>query len=177
MIEKSISYRSSFYYLYFYFLPNSYGRMSDHGGLIQILFKKFAFDHNPIETFMTPVLKNAMRDLIREHQTGRFHLYWKPRIKGICHSFEIPARFEICIYKPEKRCLYLHIPKRKNPHSRSSVNERKDCRDFQCRIHENGRYSYVTYRCGATIFRTLTRVLVGTITLVLPTELIRMCRR
>jgi hypothetical protein len=26
-----------------------------------------------------------------------------------------PSRFEICIYKPEKRCLYLHIPKRKIP--------------------------------------------------------------
>ena len=23
--------------------------------------------------------------------TGRFHPYWKPRIKGICHPFEIPA--------------------------------------------------------------------------------------
>ena len=56
--------------------------------------------------------------------TGRFHPYWKPRIKGICHPFEIPARFEICIYKPEKRCLHLHIPKRKNPHSRSSNKER-----------------------------------------------------
>ena len=50
--------------------------------------------------------------------------------KGICHPFEIPARFEICIYKPEKRCLHLHIPKRKNPHSRSSQKERKDCGDF-----------------------------------------------
>ena len=48
MIEKSISYRSSIYYLYFYFLPNSYGRMSDHGGLVQILFEKFAFDHDPV---------------------------------------------------------------------------------------------------------------------------------
>ena len=27
MIEKSISYRSSIYYFYFYFLPNSYGRI------------------------------------------------------------------------------------------------------------------------------------------------------
>jgi hypothetical protein len=47
--------------------------------------------------------------------TGRFHPYWKPRIKGIFHPFEIPARFEICIYKPGKRCLHLHIPKRKIP--------------------------------------------------------------
>ena len=67
--------------------------------------------------------------------TGRFRPYWKPGIKGICHPFEISARFEICIYKPEKRCLHLHIPKRKNPHNRSSDKERKDCGDFLCRIH------------------------------------------
>ena len=34
-----------------------------------------------------------------------------------------------------KRCLHLHIPKRKNPHNRSSDKERKDCGDFLCRIH------------------------------------------
>ena len=99
-------------------------------------------------------------DFARQNRvpTGRFHPYWKPRIKGICHPFEIPARFEICIYKPEKRCLHLHIPKRKNPHSRSSDKERKDCGDFQCRIHRNGRYSCVMHRCGDAIFGTLTRV-------------------
>ena len=39
--------------------------------------------------------------------TGRFHPYWKPRIKGICHPFEIPAvlkpvytnrKNSVCIY-------------------------------------------------------------------------------
>ena len=42
-----------------------------------------------------------------------------------------PSCFEICIYKPGKRCLHLHISKRKNPHSRSDRKERKDCGDFQ----------------------------------------------
>ena len=31
--------------------------------------------------------------------TGRFRPYWKPRIKGICHPFEIPARLRICTHK------------------------------------------------------------------------------
>ena len=31
--------------------------------------------------------------------TGRFHPYWKPRIKGICYPFEIPARLRICTHK------------------------------------------------------------------------------
>ena len=84
--------------------------------------------------------------------TGCFHPYWKPRIKGIGHPFEIPARFEICIYKPGKRCLHLHIPKRKNPHSRSSSKERKDCGDFGCRIHRNGKISCVTHRCGGAFY-------------------------
>ena len=48
MIEKSISYRSSIYYFYFYFLLNSYGRMLNHGGLVQILFKEFALDHDSV---------------------------------------------------------------------------------------------------------------------------------
>ena len=99
-------------------------------------------------------------DFARQNRvpTGRFHPYWKPRIKGICHPFEIPARFKICIYKPEKRCLHLHIPKRKNPHSRSSEKERKDCGDFRCRIHWNGRNSCVIHRYGCAIFGTLTSV-------------------
>ena len=90
--------------------------------------------------------------------TGCFHPYWKPRSKGTSSPFTIPARFEICIYKPEKRCLHLHIPKRKNPHSRSSEKERKACGDFQCHIHRNGRDSCVTHCCGGAILRTLTRV-------------------
>ena len=31
--------------------------------------------------------------------TGRFRPYWKPRIKGICYPFEIPARLRICTHK------------------------------------------------------------------------------
>ena len=62
--------------------------------------------------------------------TGRFRPYWKPRIKGICHPFEISARFEICIYKPEKRCLHLHIPKRKKAPEFSSNKERNSLELF-----------------------------------------------
>ena len=36
MIETSISYRSSIYYFYFYFLPNSYGRKSDYVSFIPL---------------------------------------------------------------------------------------------------------------------------------------------
>ena len=69
-----------------------------------------------------------------------------------------PSRFEICIYKPGKQCLHLHIPKRKNPHSRSPDKKRKDCGDFQCRIHRSGRNSCVMHRCGVASFRTRIRV-------------------
>ena len=31
--------------------------------------------------------------------TGRFHPYWKPRIQGICHPLENPARLRICTHK------------------------------------------------------------------------------
>ena len=86
--------------------------------------------------------------------TGFFHPYWKPKSKGTCSPFTNPVRFEICIYKPEKPCLHLHIPKRKNPHSRSSGKERKDCGDFGFRIHRTERNSCVTHRCGNAVFRT-----------------------
>ena len=47
--------------------------------------------------------------------TGRFHPYWKPRIKGICYPFEIPARLRICTHKLKKRvCDYRSI-NAKNP--------------------------------------------------------------
>ena len=71
-------------------------------------------------------------DFARQNRvpTGRFRPYWKPGIKGICHPFEISARFEICIYKPEKRCLHLHIPKRKKAPEFSSNKERNSLELF-----------------------------------------------
>ena len=62
--------------------------------------------------------------------TGRFHPYWKPQNQRNLQSLWNPSRFEICIYKPWKRCLHLHIPKRKNPRSIPSDEERKDCGDI-----------------------------------------------
>ena len=49
--------------------------------------------------------------------TGRSRPYWKPRAKGICHPFGIPARFEMSTHK-EKNELWAFISKRqqyKNP--------------------------------------------------------------
>ena len=42
--------------------------------------------------------------------TGRFHPYWKPRSKGTCSPFTIPARLCICTHKLKKRvCMHRTI--------------------------------------------------------------------
>jgi len=90
--------------------------------------------------------------------TGRFRPYWKPRIKGICHPFEIPAVLksvytnrenDVCIYTSQN----AKIPTVDPPTRRG-----KTLGIFKCRIHRTERNSCVTHRCGAAIFRTLTRV-------------------
>ena len=55
--------------------------------------------------------------------TGHFHPYWKPRIKGICHPFEIPAVLK-SVYTNQKTVFAPTHPKTKNPHSRSDRKER-----------------------------------------------------
>ena len=47
--------------------------------------------------------------------TGRFRPYWKPRIKGICNPFEIPARLRICTHKQKKRVCDRRSINAKNP--------------------------------------------------------------
>ena len=48
-------------------------------------------------------------DFARQNRvpTGRFHPYWKPRIQGICHPFEIPAVLK-SVYTNRKNgvCIY-----------------------------------------------------------------------
>ena len=90
--------------------------------------------------------------------TGRFHPYWKPRINGICHPFEIPARLRICTHKQKKRvCDYRSI-NAKNPTAIPPKRRGKTVGFLLCRIHWNGRNSCVAYRCGGAFFGTLTRV-------------------
>ena len=48
--------------------------------------------------------------------TGRFHPYWKPRSKGTCSPFTIPARLRICGHKL-KNSLQTQIHKRKKSQS------------------------------------------------------------
>ena len=48
--------------------------------------------------------------------TGRFHPYWKPRSKGTCSPFTIPARLRICGHKL-KNGLQTQIHKRKKSQS------------------------------------------------------------
>ena len=45
--------------------------------------------------------KSNTLDFLTENRvpTGRFHPYWKPRIKGICNPFENPAHLCICTHK------------------------------------------------------------------------------
>ena len=76
--------------------------------------------------------------------TGRFHPYWKPRIKGICYPFEIPARLYICTHKQRKRvCEYRSI-NAKIP--RDFLRQGEKFSGFLiCRIHQNGRTSCVIY--------------------------------
>ena len=47
--------------------------------------------------------------------TGCFRPYWKPRIKGICHPFEISARLCICTHKQRKRVCEHRSINAKNP--------------------------------------------------------------
>ena len=81
--------------------------------------------------------------------TGRFHPYWKPRINGICHPFEIPARLRICTHKQKKRvCDYRSI-NAKNPTVDPPKSRGKTVRFSLCRIHWKGSNSCVTHRCGS----------------------------
>ena len=85
--------------------------------------------------------------------TGRFHPYWKPGSQGTCSPFTIPAVLKSVPTNRKREFAPTHS-KRKNPHSQSSDNGRKDCGDFQCRIHWNKRFSCVTQHWSTAILRT-----------------------
>ena len=61
--------------------------------------------------------------------TGRFHPYWKPRSKGTCSPFTIPARLCICTHKLKKRVCMHRTINAKIPTVDPTV-RRKDCGDF-----------------------------------------------
>ena len=89
--------------------------------------------------------------------TGRFHPYWKPRIKGICHPFEIPARLRICTHKLKKWVCDHRSINAKNP----TDNIREE--DTVCGIsmpHSwNGKIRASRSTCDAAIYRTWMYVL------------------
>ena len=92
--------------------------------------------------------------------TGRFHPYWKPRIKGICHPFEIPARLRICTHKLKKRVCDHRSINVKNPTVDPPVRRGKTVGFSLCRIHWNGSNSCVTQRLRLLrSCRILTRIL------------------
>ena len=89
--------------------------------------------------------------------TGCFHPYWKPRSKGTCSPFTIPARLRICGHKL-KNSLQTQIHKRKKSHSRSSKKKRKACGIFIMPHSLKRENSCVMHRCCGAFFETLTRV-------------------
>ena len=75
-------------------------------------------------------------DFARQNRvpTGRFRPYWKPRIKGICHPFAIPARFRICVHKPKNGFVTANPETQKIP-GESLLRKEESSGDFLCRIH------------------------------------------
>ena len=80
--------------------------------------------------------------------TGCFHPYWKPRIKGSAHPFEIPAVLKsvytnrengICIYTSQNVKIPTVFP---------SDKERKDCGDFDAAFTKTSVNSCVTHHCN-----------------------------
>ena len=89
-------------------------------------------------------------DFARQNRvpTGRFRPYWKPRIKGICHPFEISAVLKSVYTNRENAVCIYTSQNEKIPTVDPPARRGKTVGIFKCRIHRNGRNSCVTHRCG-----------------------------